>query len=256
MTWEMSLRTWWQERERYIELLYNGRAVQRITENNYKDILGDSELAYFWGPYVHTFEKSKLAVTDMVFLLFSSKLHPKNFLPLDVVWMSLRLRPFFLSLSYDVGWRRPLTLCYVICLESRTAQLMGAPRGRVSHTSLTSIFPASRTWNLKSSLFQGQSVGKCYERGDVLMEPGDLEILGIPRDEILTRELVTARSNSISLAPFIHVLISISDWVYWHSFKRLAKETHPDRPNGDKEQFQKLQMAFKRALKTIEVTLW
>ena len=46
------------------------------------------------------------------------------------------------------------------------------------------------------------------------MEPGDLEILGIPRDEILTRELVTARSNSISLAPFIHVLISISDWVY------------------------------------------
>ena len=37
------------------------------------------------------------------------------------------------------------------------------------------------------------------------------------------------------------------------SFKRLAKETHPDRPNGDKEQFQKLQMAFMRALKTIEV---
>ena len=39
------------------------------------------------------------------------------------------------------------------------------------------------------------------------------------------------------------------------SFKRLAKETHPDRPNGDKEQFQKLHMAFKRALKSIEVIL-
>ena len=39
------------------------------------------------------------------------------------------------------------------------------------------------------------------------------------------------------------------------SFKRLAKETHPDRPNGNKEQFQKLHMAFKRALKTIEV-IW
>ena len=39
------------------------------------------------------------------------------------------------------------------------------------------------------------------------------------------------------------------------SFKRLAKETHPDRPNGNKEQFQKLQMAFKRALRTIEV-IW
>ena len=41
--------------------------------------------------------------------------------------------------------------------------------------------------------------------------------------------------------------------LYFSSFKRLAKETHPDRPNGDKEQFQKLQMAFMRALKTIEV---
>jgi len=70
---------------------------------------------------------------------------------------------------------------------------------------------------------------RCHKKGDVSMEPGDLEILGISSDEILTRELVTA------------------------SFKRLAKETHPDRPNGDKEQFQKLQMAFMRALKTIEV---
>ena len=78
------------------------------------------------------------------------------------------------------------------------------------------------------------------------MEPGDLEILGIPRDEILTRELVTARFKSSHL-------LNLSE-EYWYSFKRLAKETHPDRPNGDKEQFQKLQMAFKRALKTIEVT--
>ena len=45
-----------------------------------------------------------------------------------------------------------------------------------------------------------------------------------------------------------HVVNLISD-----SFKRLAKETHPDRPNGNKEQFQKLHMAFIRALKTIEV---
>ena len=47
--------------------------------------------------------------------------------------------------------------------------------------------------------------------------------------------------------------ISTNFLLYFSSFKRLAKETHPDRPNGDKEQFQKLQMAFMRALKTIEV---
>ena len=47
--------------------------------------------------------------------------------------------------------------------------------------------------------------------------------------------------------------ISTNFLLYFFSFKRLAKETHPDRPNGDKEQFQKLQMAFMRALKTIEV---
>ena len=38
------------------------------------------------------------------------------------------------------------------------------------------------------------------------MEPGDLEILGIPRDEILTRELVTARFKT----SLIHYAISIT----------------------------------------------
>ena len=66
---------------------------------------------------------------------------------------------------------------------------------------------------------------------------------------------IASTNSLIPILNFIHVLTFIFDWDYWHSFKRLAKETHPDRPNGDKEQFQKLQMAFKRALKTIEVAL-
>ena len=35
-------------------------------------------------------------------------------------------------------------------------------------------------------------------------------------------------------------------------FKKLAKETHPDRPNGDKEEFQRLQSAFIRVLRALE----
>ena len=35
-------------------------------------------------------------------------------------------------------------------------------------------------------------------------------------------------------------------------FKKLAKDAHPDRPNGDKEQFQRLQAAFLRVLRALE----
>ena len=77
---------------------------------------------------------------------------------------------------------------------------MEAPKGWVSHISLTNTFQASETWKLRRSVFEGPvwvSQARCHKKGDVSMEPGDLEILGISSDEILTRELVTARFNTL-----------------------------------------------------------
>ena len=98
--------------------------------------------------------------------------------------------PSFLP-AYDVGRLWPLKLRYVINL--RAAADVAAPKG-----VLLPHEHDNRLLSLKSSKtpFQGRlwSVRLNVLRlRDVLMEPGDWEILGIHRDEILTRERVTAR---------------------------------------------------------------
>ena len=98
--------------------------------------------------------------------------------------------PSFL-LAYDVGRLWPLKLRYVINL--RGAADVATPKG-----VLLPHEHDNRLLSLKSSInpFQGRlwSVRLNVLRlRDVLMEPGDWEILGIHRDEILTRERVTAR---------------------------------------------------------------
>ena len=100
---------------------------------------------------------------------------------------------FLLSflLAYDVGRLWPLKLRYVINL--RAAADVATPKG-----VLLPHEHDNRLLSLKSSKtpFQGRlwSVRLNVLRlRDVLMEPGDREILGLHRDEILTRERVTAR---------------------------------------------------------------
>ena len=157
--------------------------------------------------------------------------------------------PSFL-LAYDVGRLWPLKLLYVINL--RAAADVAVPKG-VLLPDQQDKWLQSREM-LKRYLFQGRLWPvrlNVWRLRDVLMEPGDWEILGLHRDEILTRERVTARWE-VPNNDFASLHLD-STWPSCLRFKRLAKETHPDRPNGDTEQFQKLQMAFKRALKSIEV---
>ena len=81
------------------------------------------------------------------------------------VWMSLCLGPFFLSLLYDVRWRRPLMLCYIISLgRVEPHSWWGIPWGRrFSHMSLV-LNQVVQNLNLRWSLFQGPCF-MLWERG-------------------------------------------------------------------------------------------
>ena len=99
--------------------------------------------------------------------------------------------PSFL-LAYDVGRLWPLKLRYVINL--RAAADVAAPK-RVLLPHEHDKWLQSREM-LKRYLFQGRLWPvrlNVWRLRDVLMEPGDWDILGLHRDEILTRERVTAR---------------------------------------------------------------